>query len=125
MTEPLVREVAIRNVEFGDNVKSTLALERNDKFTALGLRRFDRDLELVTENYKAHVKHLEELKDKRRQEEGIYKGMVELQTLIGDADKYCSEIEQMHIQLAFLAVKIKSMEQANEVLEDQKDRLDA
>jgi prefoldin subunit 5 len=53
-----------------------------------------------------------------------YMAMVELQKIIAEGRGYQSEIEEMHVKLQFLNVKVKELEDAAEFLEQRKEELD-
>ena len=50
--------------------------------------------------------------------------MGDLQGFISEANKYQSEIEEMHVKLQYIQVQIKMMEDGTEFLNEKKDILE-
>lgn len=110
--------------EMEENYSYKMALDKSEAFGSLGTHRHERDLNLITNfrNEKAdEKKKLLENRNKTHQE---YMAMGELQGLINEGEKYKEEIEEMHVKLQHLSIKIKELEDATEYLLEKKEELD-
>ena len=103
---------------------SKMTLDKNEQFGALNSARQIRDQKLSKDWELKETDERDQLVQKRDKERSQFMGMSELQTLINDATKFKTEIEEMHIQIQFLSIQIKSYEDLNNCLVENKEKMD-
>lgn len=86
--------------------------------------RYERDLKLITEYKQKKLDELAKIKANRGDADAKFMGMGDLQALINEANKYKDEIEDMHVELQHLSIKIKELEDGTEFLQERKEELD-
>ena len=110
--------------EMEENYSYKMALDKSDAFGSLGTHRHDRDLRLITDFRNEKDDEKKKLVESRNKTHQEYMAMGELQGLINEGEKYKDEIEEMHVRLQHLSIKIKELEDATEYLLEKKEELD-
>ena len=67
---------------------------------------------------------MQRLQTERGQAHTQYMAMGELQGLITEAERYATEVEDMHVEHGFLNIKIKELDDACDYLQQTKEELD-
>ena len=100
---------------------NTMYLQKGGATANLATERFERDVKLLNEMLKAKQDELEGIMGEREKLNQEFMAMKDLQEQIDKEKRYAKEIEEMHVELQFLAIKVSEMETATEQLQDKKE----
>ena len=99
-----------------ENYAYKMALDKGEAFGNLNTNRHERDLKLIEDLRDEKQNEKTKLIESRKKTDQEYMAMGELQGLINEAKNYEDEIEEMHVRLQHLSIKIKELEDSTEYL---------